>query len=167
MHDPWLEYARHHAEPVLAVTISARTERERQTVELARRFGFESAIIVPAQAPQGLTRLGGLCLGSFVADYFSLENFAAATFVATPLTMRLHEWQIDQLKAELIAEAHLSDSDMTLLRHERAGHGSKEIAAALNINAISVDSRWQRLNARLGVSSRNAAARKVAEYGLI
>lgn len=167
MHDPWLEYARHNSEPMLATNIAARTYREKETVALAKRFGFQSAVIVPAQSPQGLSRLGALCLGSSRPGYFATDGFSAVAFAATPLAMRLHEWQICQLRQELLDNARLSATDMDLLRHERQGHGSKEIAAELNINPLSVDSRWQRLNARLGVTSRIAAAAKAAEYGLI
>lgn len=167
MSDPWLDYARRHSEPVLADLVVARTDQERAVVDLARRFGFASAVIVPAQAPFGLTRLGALCLGSQVSDYFNSDAFPAVSFAATALAMRLHEWLIAQLRRELIDRSRLSEEDMVLLRHQRQGHGSKQIAQALNASSMSVDSRWQRLNAKLGVSSRNAAAHLAAEYGLI
>lgn len=167
LHDPWISYVRHHSEPVLASRIVARTERERSVVAMARRYGFESALIVPAQSPQGLTRLGGLCLGAWRPGYFEGEGFAEVTFAATPLAMRLHEWQVAQLRNELLDRAQLSETDILLLRHARDGHGSKVSAAALNVNPVSIDSRWQRLNARLGVNSRISAASMAAEYGLI
>ena len=167
MHDPWLEYARNHAEPVLAEDIAARTDRESAVIDLARRYGFASAIIVPAQAPQGLTRLGALYLGSAEPGYFRDDGLTAVACAATPLAMRLHEWQIAQLRQELLDHARLSDDDIWLLQHQKRGHGSKQIAASMNTTSMSVDSRWQRLNAKLGVSSRNAATRLAAEYGLI
>lgn len=167
MHDPWIAYARHHSEPTLANRIIARTDRERQVVAMARRYGFESALIVPAQSPQGLTRLGGLCLGSSQPGYFDGDGFAEVAFAATPLAMRLHEWQVGQLRQELLDRAKLSETDMILLRHARDGQGSKESAAVLKVNPVSIDSRWQRLNARLGVNSRISAASMAAEYGLI
>lgn len=167
MHDPWLEYARHHAEPVLGQDVAAYTDREAEVVALARRFGHASAVIIPAQAPQGLTRLGALCLGSTKPDYFNAEGLTAVACAATPLALRLHDWQIAQLRQELRDQVRLSDDDIWLLRHEKRGLGSKQIAARMNTTSMSVDSRWQRLNAKLGVSSRSAAARLAAEYGLI
>lgn len=167
MHDPWIEYARHHAEPALGQDIGARTHREAEVIALARRYGFASSVLIPAQAPQGLTRLGALCVGSDDPTYFDAEGLTAVTCAATPLTMRLHEWQIGQLRQELRVQARLSDDDIWLLQHEKRGLGSKQIAARLNMTPMSVDSRWQRLNAKLGVSSRSAAARLAAEYGLI
>jgi DNA-binding CsgD family transcriptional regulator len=167
LHDPWIEYARNHSEPILADRIVARTERQRQVVALARRFGFESALIVPAQSPHGVSRLGGLCLGSSRPGYFDGEGLNSVAFAATPLALRLHEWQMAQLRQELLERAQLSETDMLLLRHARDGRGSKESAAALQVNPVSIDSRWQRLNARLGVNSRVSAASMAAEYGLI
>lgn len=167
MHDPWLEYARHHAEPVLSEHVPARTERQQAVMGLAARYGFTSAVIVPVHAPQGLTRLGALCIGSAQSAYFGMEGLHAITVAATPLAMRLHEWQIAMLASELRRHARLSDEDMTLLRHERQGHGSKQVAAAMNTTSTSIDSRWQRLNAKLGVSNRLAASKLAAEYGLV
>ena len=166
LHDPWIEYARHHSEPILANRIIARTDRERHVVAMARRFGFESALIVPAQSPQGLTRLGGLCLGSSQPGYFDGDGLASVAFAATPLALRLHEWQVAQLRQELLERAKLSETDMLLLRHARDGQGSKESAAVLKVNPVSIDSRRQRLNARLGVISRISASSMAAEYGL-
>jgi DNA-binding CsgD family transcriptional regulator len=167
LHDPWIAYVRHHSEPTLSSQIVARTERERQVVALARRYGFESALIVPAQSPQGLTRLGGLCLGSSQPGYFDGDGYSGVAFAATPLAMRLHEWQVAQLRQELLDRAQLSETDILLLRHARDGEGSKVSAAALKVKPVSVDSHWQRLNARLGVNSRKSAASMAAEYGLI
>ena len=125
MHDPWLEYARHHSEPTLAADIVARTQRERDVVALAKRFGFESAVIVPTQSPQGLTRLGALCLGSIQSDYFDSAGFPSVSFAATP-SRCVYEWQIRQLGfREMTNKARLSSKDLTFLRHERLGHGSK------------------------------------------
>ena len=167
MHDPWIEYARHHAEPVLGEDVAARTDREAEVVALARRYGFASAIIIPTQSPQGLTRLGALCIGSAEPDHFNNEGLTAVACAATPLAMRLHDWQIAQLRQELRDQARLSDDDIRLLQYEWRGLGSKQVAARMNMTSMSVDSRWQRLNAKLGVSSRSAAARLAAEYGLI
>ena len=53
MHDPWLQYVRHHAEPELAENIRARTDQERAVVDLARRYGFASAVIAGAAGGSG------------------------------------------------------------------------------------------------------------------
>jgi len=167
MNDPWLEYTRHHSEPILAERIVARTVREKEVVALAKRFGFTSAIVVPTHSPQGLTRLGALCLGSEEPDYFDDRTLAAVSFAATGLAVRLHAWQIEKLRDELLARVRFSEFELSLLSHERNGLRSKEVAALTQSTWQLVDMRWQRLNAKLGVSSRSAAARIAAEYGLI
>jgi DNA-binding CsgD family transcriptional regulator len=167
MHDPWLDYARHHAEPTLAAHVRVRTPKQQAVVGLAARFGFASAVIIPVHAPQGLTRLGALCLGSAQPDYFAGEGMHAVMVAATSLAMRMHDWQIATLRQELQARARLTGDDIALLHLERLGQGSKQIAAAMNTTSSSIDSRWQRLNAKLGVTTRQAAGRLAAEYGLV
>ncbi len=167
MHDPWLEYTRHHSEAALATQIPSRTGQEIQVVTLARRFGFESAIVIPAQAPQGLTRLGALCLGSSQTNYFDEQTLTSVSVAVTGFLTRLHAWQIAALRDELLSRARLSEDDLALLTQERKGRSSKEVASLTNSTSHSVNSRWQRLNAKLGVSSRATAAQLAAEYGVI
>lgn len=167
MHDPWLEYTRHHSEATLAKHIPVRTAQQIEVVALARRFGFASAIVVPAQSPQGLTRLGALCLGSAQPDYFDEQTLTAVSVAVTGLVVRLHAWQIATLRNELLTRTRLSNDDLALLAQQREGRSSKEIASMTNSTSQGVDSRWQRLNAKLGVSSRATAAQLAAEYGLI
>jgi len=91
----------------------------------------------------------------------------ALKVAARGLAMELHEWWIGQIKRELIVNAGITDDDLILLRHERLGHGTKMIAIELNTTPSSIDSRFQRVNQKLGVPNRKAAATLAAEYGLI
>jgi len=81
--------------------------------------------------------------------------------------LALPEWFQRRARDELIAEAHLTERDLDLLRHESLGHGSKRIAAALDAEPKTIDCRFHRLNARLGVASRRDAVRLCRRYGLI
>ena len=87
--------------------------------------------------------------------------------LARSLAMELHEWWIARIKRELIANVHLSEEDLQLLAQERLGRGTKAICSALQMSPTAVNSRFQRLNAKLGVPNRKAAAQLAAEYGLI
>ncbi|UUX97309.1 helix-turn-helix transcriptional regulator [Aquabacterium sp. J223] len=167
MHDPWWDYTRHHSEATLAKHIPVRTAQQNEVVALARRFGFASAILIPAQSPQGLTRLGALCLGSAKPEYLDEQTLTAVSVAVTGLVVRLHAWQIAKLRDELVTRTKLSQDDLALLAQQRQGRSSKEIASLMNMTSQGVDSRWQRLNAKLGVSSRTTAAQLAAEYGLI
>lgn len=165
--DPWLAYARHHTEPIRGSEIAVATDAQRAIVELAHRFGFRSTVIVPTPSSAGLSRLGVLCLGSSLPGYFEADGFVALKVVARSVAMELREWWLARLKDELVASAGITPADLMLLAHEHHGHSTKEIARQLATSAGSIDSRFQRLNARLGVPSRKAAARLAAEYGLI
>lgn len=165
--DPWLAYAQQYSVPVRSSQIPIRTEAERAAVALAAKFGFSSAVIVPTPSVAGLSRTGVLCLGSSQPDYFDDEGFVTLRVVARGVAMELHEWWMGRIRDELIASACIAPEDIVLLRHERKGMSTKAIARALNWSTSAVDSRFHRMNARLGVTSRRAAARLAAEYGLI
>lgn len=165
--DPWLAYARSRSEPVRGSEIAVESKQQAEIVELAHRYGFRSAAIVPAQSGHGLTRVGVLCLGSATEGYFEGDGFGALRVAMRSLALELHEWWIGQVGRELQAEAGVDEHDLTLLRHERHGRSTKEIARELNASVAAIDSRFRRLNARLGVPNRKAAAHLAAEYGLI
>src|SRR5574337_218863 len=166
-HDPWLQYALAHSEPVLASSIPAGSGKQRELAELAKSYGFASGVIVPAPSAASLSRVGVLCLGSGREGYFEAGGFGPLKIAARGLAMELHDWWIARIKGELLANAGLTDDDLTLLRHERTGHGTKTIATELNTTTSAVDSRFQRVNQKLGVPNRRAAATLAAEYGLI
>jgi DNA-binding CsgD family transcriptional regulator len=164
--DPWLNYALNHSEPARASEIAVGPQH-RAVLKLAEEFGVRSAVIVPAPSSGGLTRVGVLCLGSSTAGFFEGDGFIALKVVARSLAMELHEWWIGRIRRDLIANAQLTPDDLILLRHERLGHRTKRIATELALSPSSIDTRFQRVNAKLGVPNRAAAARMAAEYGLI
>lgn len=165
--DPWLGYALNHSEPARASEIGASSKQQRAVADLAEQFGFQSAVIVPAPSSGGLSRVGVLCLGSGTPGFFEGDGFSALKVAARGLAMELHEWWIAQIKRELIANARITGDDLVLLQHERLGHSTKMIASVLDTSASSIDSRFQRVNQKLGVRTRRAAAILAAEYGLI
>lgn len=165
--DPWLNYALTHTEPARGSEIPIASKQQRAAAELAVEYGFRSAAIVPAPSSAGLTRVGVLCLGSWTPGYFEGDGFIDLKLAARTLAMELHEWWLGRIKRELITSARITLDDLLLLRHERLGHSTKQIAAELDVSASSIDSRFQRINAKLGVPNRKAAANLAAEYGLI
>lgn len=165
--DPWLHYALNHTEPALGEDIQAATAQQRDVVELAAQFGFRSALIVPAPSSGALTRIGVLCLGSSVPAFFNDDGYIALKVLARSLAMELHEWWIARIKDELLASARLTGEDLVLLMHERLGHSTKFIAARLDMSPNAINSRFQRMNAKLGVPNRKSAAQLAAEYGVI
>lgn len=165
--DAWLLYAATQSEPVPDTAIPLRTKSQREARSLAKDYGVSSAYIVPAPASGGLSRLGVLVLGSDQAGYFNGPAIRSIKVLARSLAMELHEWWVRQIRSEIITTNRISTDDLQLLTWERQGMGTKEIADALGTSNSSVDSRFQRLNAKMNMPSRKATARVAAEYGLI
>lgn len=166
-HDPWLAYAAHHSEPMVASAVTAAEPAQRQVVELAARYGFSSAVLVPAHSGAGHSRVSLLCLGSSTAGHFEGEAFARSRIGARILALELHDWWLARIRRELIVKARLTPGELILLRHQLQGHSSKRIAAELQVSTSSINSRFQRMNDKLGVANRRMAARLVEECGLI
>lgn len=165
--DPWLAYAKVHSEPVVASCLNLDTDRERDLVRLAGRYGFESTLIVPVPSSGGLSRLGMLCLGSFTPGFLASTGLAALKVAARPLATALYEWSTAQLRREFIEAARISNEELMLLERHRRGFTTKRIARTTGLTHASINMRFQRLIARLDVPNRREAARLASEYGLI
>lgn len=166
-HDLWLAYAAHHSVPILASALNATEPRHQQAIDLAVQHGFVSAVLVPAHSGAGHSRISLLCLGCSTPGFFADEGFGSFRVHARVLAMELHEWWLARIRRELIVKSHITPSDLILLRHEFQGHSSKRIAAELHVTTSSINSRFQRMNNRLGVANRRMAARLAIECGLI
>ena len=167
IHHPWLAYAAHHAEPVLASDLVDALPRDHMVPRACAADGFASAFLVPAHSGQGHARTSLLVLGSAQRGYFEGEGLCRLRLGARALAAELHDWWWARQRHELVQRARLTPAELDLLRHERLGHGSKHIARALQSTESAVNSRFQRLNAKLGTHNRRAAARLAVESGLL
>jgi DNA-binding CsgD family transcriptional regulator len=165
LHDPWLAYAAQHAAPIVASALPAADRGGDELIAPAQRPGFASVLLVPAHSGPGQARIGLLALGSPDAGFFDSEGLARFRIGARALATELHDWWQARLRREL--SDRLTPSELELLRHEHLGHGSKLIARALDVSPCAIDSRFQRINARLGVANRRAAVRLAVECGLL
>jgi DNA-binding CsgD family transcriptional regulator len=166
-HDPWLAYATHHGEPIVASSLHVVEAKARRAIELASQYGFASAVLVPVHAGAGHSRISLLSLGSPHNGYFEGDGFHRFRLGARLLAAELHDWWMARIRSALVVRARITASDLELLRHERDGHSSKRIATALQVSTSSINSRFQRMNAKLGVPNRRTAARLATEYGLL
>jgi DNA-binding CsgD family transcriptional regulator len=164
--DPWLAHARLSADSKAFEDLPGATPTERAVVELAKRFGFSFGYVIPVHSPPGLTRLGVMYVATREGRDLTCP-FSTTAFMATGLATRLQRWQVATLRDELTVKARIGPADLRLLRLGRSNQNSKAAARILGTTALSIDSRWQRLNAKLGVSSRSDATQLAAEYGLI
>jgi DNA-binding CsgD family transcriptional regulator len=166
-HDPWLAYAAHHSEPIVASALPVRDAEGQQVVALAVQNGFASAALVPAHSGAGHSRISLLCLGSETPGFFEGAGFGRFRLGARLLAAELHDWWLARIRRELILKARITPGDLELLRHERQGHSSKRIAAELQVSKSSINSRFQRMNIKLGVPNRRLAAKLTLECGLL
>lgn len=166
-HDPWLRYASSRAEPIRSNDLTCLSNEEIHFIHAAALHGFTSALIAPAPSPVGLSRVGVLCLGSDDPSRFDGESFPKVRVLARALAMELHHWIEQSMREELLQGVRLTEADLSLLRHEAAGHSSKVIGTAMNLEAKTIDCRFQRLNAKLGAPDRRSALRIARLYGLL
>ena len=165
--DPWLAYARRHSLPIRASEVVSSGPTQAELVRLAEHYGFRSTAILPAPSSGGLSRLGMLCLGSNSPGFFETPGFGAVTVVARPLAAALLEGSIRSTRDELVHAWRIKPKELALLDLQRRGMSTKQIAATLGVSPHSVNSYFQRVNAKLGVLNRKEAAHLAAEYGLI
>jgi DNA-binding CsgD family transcriptional regulator len=164
---PWIDYATQNADPLCASQLRDLGAPEMAALRTASRFGFESMLIVPSPSVSTAAQVSVLVLGSRTAGFFEDPTRMALRVMARSLSMELHAWRLAQARHELIKRAQLTATDIDLLRHERKGFRTKDIARQLRMTAPAIDARVQRLIARLGVPSRKAAASLAATYGLV
>lgn len=166
-HDPWLAYAAHHSEPISASSLPVLDAEGRRVIALAQQNGFTSAALVPAHSGAGHSRISLLCLGSTSPGFFEGEGFGRFRLGARLIAAEMHDWWLARIRRELIVKARITQADLELLRHEHQGHSSKRIAAELHVSKSSINSRFQRMNMKLGVPNRRLAARLAVECGLL
>lgn len=156
---PWLAYAALHAEPVDANDPWLREAGD--VPASAELWGpeFTSALLFPAHSGPGHASFGLLALGSAHPRFFHGHGLARLRQGARALAAELQDWWMAHERQHVVALARVSRFELDLLRHARQGHGSKQIARAVDSTVGAVNSRFQRLNTRLGVGNRRAAAR--------
>lgn len=161
---PWLLYACSQTQAARSCEIDVL--RQDPPGAMAR-YGFRSALVVPAHSAHGPSQVTVLCVGSAVDGYFNDDSVARLFPPLRAFAMELHDWLVAKVRSQLVAQARLTQLDMALLRFEAQGHGSKEIARALGTSPITIDCRFQRLNARIGVANRRDAVRLVKLFGVL
>lgn len=166
-HDPWLRYASCDAEPIRSSNLVCSSPNEIAFIRAAAEHGFASALIAPAPSSVGLSRIGVLCLGSADPERFGGDKYPKVRVLARALSMELHHSIAKSMREELLRGASLTEADLRLLRCEATGHSSKAIGAAMNLEPKTIDSRFQRVNAKLGAPDRRTAVRIARLYGLL
>jgi len=166
-HDPWLLYATRHSEPVVASCLPVGPPSGQAVVNLARAHGFASAAIFPAHSGAGLSRISVLVLGSSQPGYFEADGFARLRVGARTLAAEFHDWWLKRIRREFLLRSKFTADDLDLLRRQQLGHTSKKMAIDLGMTHQSINSRYQRMNQRVGVLNRRSALTLAQECGLL
>jgi hypothetical protein len=164
--DPAVMYAAHNTEPILGSELQVRQHLQQDLLDVAREHGFTSVLAVPTPSAGGVSRVGVWTVGAPVEGVFE-EHFSQVRIAARAIAMEIHEWWRRQVKHELVAECGLCDDDVQLLRFEKEGKKSKDIAKLLGATPAAIDKKFGRLSKRMGVADRQEAARLAVECGLI
>jgi hypothetical protein len=165
LHHPWFRFARTHTRPGTDRQILPRHEADAAARDLARGYGFRSCLIVPTAS--AAHRLEMLCLGSDREDDFEGAEARVVRTLARSLAAELHDWLTAYLQHRLREAAKLHEKDIDLLALEWQGLSTKEISFRTGLSTTCVNSRFQRINARLRCPNRKASARRAAAYGLL
>lgn len=165
--DAWLAYAATHSEPTVAAALTALNPSQRKVAATLADAGFVSAALIPAHSGDGHGRASLLCLGHGQLGFFDAAGFKRLKVAARSVAMELHEWWASFERRELVRRTPMSDDELMLLERYCRGQSSKRIAADLHVTRQSVNSRFQRLIAKLGVPNRRAAAQRAIDCGLI
>lgn len=164
--DPWLRHARLNSEPARGGELHVHAG-DAAFLTTSSRLGFASSVVVPAPSPAGLSRIAVLAIGSHNLGFFEDDGYLVFRVIARALATELNRWLLRTIGNELITWSGITANEIALLRHEEAGHTSKMIAAELNIESKTIDSRFQTLNMKLDVPDRRTAARIARLYGLL
>ena len=164
---PWFRCARERSAPATDQQVRPTCASDDEAIDLARQYGFKSCLIVPTSSGVDPARIEMLCLGSTNDGAFEGEDARRVRTLARALAAELHDWVSRHLSEALRESARLQEPDIELLRLEWQGLGTKEISKRTGMSPDSVNSRFQRLNARMACANRKASARRAAAYGLL
>jgi len=162
---PWLRYARDHVEPVLASTLSDCNRLQDEADQLGLQF--DSILIVPTHSGGSTGRFGALLLDTTKPNGAASVDLPSYRVIAHSLARELHDWWVRRTRTELQNAARLRSEDLRLLALERQGMSTKQIARLVDTSITAVDSRFQRINAKMGTANRRHAALRAAIHELL
>jgi DNA-binding CsgD family transcriptional regulator len=159
LNHPWLRYAHDQIEPALVSMLADGYRPQAPTAQAT--LLFDSLLIVPTHSGGATGRYGALLLDIAQCDAQS------SLLLWHSLARELHDWWMRHTRAELHAVARLRSDDLRLLAFERRGMSTKQIARILDTTIEALDSRFQRINVKLGAANRRHAALRAAINGLL
>lgn len=165
--DPWLAHARRSEAVRRGSDIAIHDPSAEDLRCCSLEHGFRDLVVVPAPTPLGGQRYGVLYLGHPEPDALVGAADPGYRTLARGLAFELQAWCVDKARRAALGQASFSDTDLMLLRLQDAGSTTKQIARAIGQGTSAVDSRFQRINAKLRTTSKRESVRLARVYGLI
>lgn len=163
---PWLRHAALSAWPMAASALIPRDQKEEAFMSMALEEGFEASMVIPAPAPSLERRTAVLVLGRS-SSAPSLAPRSLQWALTHTVALALSNWTSCVVGASLKKQCRLTDEDRTLLRLQRDGLSSKEMARRLATSADAVDSRFQRICAKTRTLNRQRALDLLTAYSVV
>ena len=164
--DPFVEYALHNTSPVLSTDVPLSSSGQSRMLATAAEHGFRSGIIVPAHSASAVW-VGVLYLGTDEDEEHARESFTQHKNLMRAFALELLEWWDVKLRIDGVESLELDEIDMDLLYKAQEQATAEEAARELGLTVSRVNSRYERLNRKLEVTSKRHAVERAVELGLI
>jgi DNA-binding CsgD family transcriptional regulator len=164
--DPFIDYALHNTSPALASDIPLTSPGQGRLLAAAAEHGFRSGIVVPAHSASAVW-VGVLYLGTDEAQEHAERSFSQHRNLMRAFALELLEWWDGKLRIDSLDDLELDDLDIDLLYKAQEQATAEEAARELGITVSRVNSRYERLNRKLEVTSKRRAVEKALALGLI
>lgn len=164
--DPFIDYALHNTSPILASHVPLKTAGQSRMMAAAADYGFRSGIVVPAHSASAIW-VGVLYLGTSGAAEQAERSLAQHRGLMRAFALELLEWWDSKLHGDSVERLDLDELDIDLLRKAEERATAEEAARELGITVSRVNSRYERLNRKLGVSTKREAVEIALALGLI
>jgi DNA-binding CsgD family transcriptional regulator len=164
--DPFIDYALHNTSPALASDIPLTTPGQGRLLDAAAEHGFRSGIVVPAHSASAIW-IGVLYLGTNEDPEHAERSFSQHRNLMRAFALELLEWWDSKLRGDSLEDLELDDLDIDLLCKAQDQATAEEAARELGITVSRVNSRYERLNRKLEVTSKRHAVERALALGLI
>ena len=164
--DPFIDYALHNTSPVLASDIPLSSSGQGRLLAAAAEHGFRSGVVVPAHSVSSIW-VGVLYLGTDEGPEHAQRSFSQHRNLMRAFALELLEWWDGKLRVDGLEDLELDELDIDLLYKAQEQATAEEAARELGITLSRVNSRYERLNRKLEVTSKRSAVEEALALGLI
>ena len=164
--DPFIDYALHNTSPILASDVPLSTAGQTRLMAAAAENGFRSGIVVPAHSASAVW-VGVLYLGTSADGEEAQRSLVRHRALMRAFALELLEWWDTKLHGDSVESLELDELDIDLLRKAEEQATAEEAARELGVTVSRVNSRYERLNRKLGVSTKRQAVERALALGLI